>query len=181
MFDRWYIEHIGLENYYKAVRKEFFTQANTLPIHRFFLIDCDNNIDNSNLAEIIIKISEKWSRLSPRERTPFCPYLYLNGISPSRLSEIKKILLDSDYHIWDGYEYKDAPFIPASLTHPVNYYVGIKAKIVNRAEQLNSVLELCTGQKNVYQFYLLKPFYKRSNVIGHEFQIQCTADVLKIV
>ena len=181
LFDRWYIERIGFENYYKAARKAFFTQANTSPIHRFFLIDCDNNIDNSGVAEVVMKISEKWSRLSQRERTPFCPYIFLSGITSARLSEIKRILLDNDFHIWDGYEYKDAPFVPASLARSVNYYIGIKAKIINKVEQIASVLESCIGPKKVYQFFLTKPFYNRSEIIGNEFQIQSTTDVLKIV
>lgn len=181
LFDRWYIERIGFENYFKAARKEFFTQANTSPVHRFFLIDCDNTTDNSGVAEVVMKISEKWSKLSQRERTPFCPYIFLNGITSSRLSEIKKILLDNDFHIWDGYEYQDAPFVPASLARSVNYYIGIRAKIINKAEQISSVLESCTGQKNIYQFFLTKPFYHRGENIGNEFQIQCTTDVLKII
>ena len=181
LFDRWYIERIGFENYFKAARKEFFTQANTSPVHRFFLIDCDNIIDNSGVAEVVMKISEKWSKLSQRERTPFCPYLFLNGITSFRLSEIKKILLENDFHIWDGYEYKDAPFVPASLSRSVNYHIGIRAKIINKAEQISSVLESCTGQKKVYQFFLSKPFYHRGENIGNEFQIQCTTDVLKII
>lgn len=181
LFDRWYIEHIGFENYFKAARKEFFTQANTSPIHRFFLVDCDNIIDNSGVAEVVMKISEKWSRLSQRERTPFCPYIFLNGITSSRLSEVKGILLENDFHIWDGYEYKDAPFVPASIARSVNYHIGIRAKIINKVEQINPVLESCTGQKKVYQFFLTKPFYRRCENIGNEFQIQCTTDVLKIV
>lgn len=181
LFDKWFLESVGFEKYYKASRKEFFTQMNVSPMHRVFLYECDNVISNTEIASILIKTSEKWSKLSPREKNAFCPYVYIHGISPSRLAEIKGILYENDFHVWDGYEYKDAPFFPDSLARAVNHHTGIRAKIINKVDQINSVLERCSGQKAVYQFYLNKPFYCRESVMGNDFQIQATNDVLKII
>jgi len=181
LFDRWYIEYIGFEKYYKSARRNYFARTNISPIHRFFLIQADDIINDTELAEIVMRISAKWSRLSSREKTPFCPYICFHDISLSRLSHIKSILLENDFHIWDGYEYKDAVFSPASLARPVNFYTGVKAKLINKTSQVSPVLELCSGRKEVYQFYLDKPFYDRGTTIGASFQIQNTSDVQMII
>lgn len=181
LFDRWYIEYVGFEKFYRATRKKFFTQTNVSPINRIFLIESDESMDDTDLAELIMKIGEKWSRLSLREKTPFCPYVYLHGIPASRLANIKNILFENNFHIWDGYEYKDALFSPSSLTRPVNHYVGVKVKMINKMSQIDPVLDTCNGAKAVYQFYLDKPFYDRDGIMGGKIQIQNTRDVQKII
>ena len=146
-----------------------------------FLLDCTPDCKPVELADIVIKICEKWSKLSVRERMPFCPYIYLNGLSSSRLAEVKRILYENDFHIWDGYEYKDADFEAKSLTRHINCNSGIKAKIINKADHINMVLEACDGLKEVFQFYVGKPFYTRGSVRGRDFQVQHTVDILKII
>lgn len=181
LFDKWFIEYIGHDKYYQAARKQFFTQTNISPKHRFFLIECDGHISDSDIAAMVMKISEKWSKLSKREQNPFCPYIFLYGLSSQHLAEVKRILLENDFHIWDGHEYKDAEFSPASLVRPVSYHIGIKAKIINNGSQIEDVLNTCTGAKEVYQFYINKRFYNQERYIHREFQIQDTEDVLKII
>lgn len=181
LFDKWYIEFVGFEKYYKDARKEFFTQTNISPKHRFFLLDCDKKINDSDLANIIIKISEKWSKLSQREKSPYCPYIYLNGITPARLANVKKLLLGNGFHIWDGYEFKDADFSPVSLARGINSHIGIRAKIVNKLDQINLTFNECHGQKEIFQFYLNNRFYNRTSALGKDIQIQNTIDVLKVV
>lgn len=181
LFDKWYIEFVGFEKYYKDARKEFFTQTNISPKHRFFLLDCDTNINDSDLSAIIIKISEKWSKLSQREKSPYCPYIYLHGITSARLASVKRILLENEFHIWDGYEFKDADFSPISLARGINYHIGIRAKIVNKIDQINLTFNECHGQKEIFQFYLNTRFYNRTSALGKDIQIQNTIDVLKIV
>ena len=181
LFDKWYIEYIGFEKFYRAVKKEFFTKMNVSFAHRIFLVECDNSIQDSELARLLIKISQNWSKLSKRETTPFCPYVYLYGISALRLATIKSMLLKDDFHIWDGYEYKDANFSAPSLTRSVNYHIGVKCKIINEVSQIQDVLNACNGAKEIYQFYLSKPFYNRNTIMGGEFQIKNTCDVQKII
>lgn len=181
LFDKWYIESIGFEKYYKAAKKQYFSNVNVSSKNRFFLIECDDKASNSQIANLVISISEKWSRLSKRETKPICPYIYLHGLSSSRLASVKKTLLDNDFHIWDGYEYKDAEFSSSSLIRPINYHIGIKAKMINKDSQISEVLDQCTGIKEVYQFYVKKPFYKQNRFNQTDFQIQYTEDVLKII
>ena len=181
IFDRWYIEFVGYEKFYKAVRKQWFSSLNISPYHRFFLVECDSIISDTEIATVIMKISEKWSKLSQREKMPFCPYVYLHGLSKIRLAGVKHILLENDFHIWDGYEFKDAEFAPSSLARKVCYYTGVKVKMINHINQIQAVLKECSGAKCLYQFYLTKPFYIEYNYAHHVFQIKNTNDLLKIV
>ena len=181
LFDQWYIEFVGFEKYYRAARKQFFTQINISPVNRFFLIECDSQISDVDIASMVMRIGEKWSKLSAREQNPFCPYVYLHGLPNPRLASVKKTLLENDFHIWDGHEYKDAEFSATSLTRPVNHHIGIKIKVINKNSQIDDVLNACIGAKDIYQFYLQKPYYRQNRFVHKEFQIQSTCDVLKIV
>ncbi|MFQ7528021.1 MAG: hypothetical protein ACLRMN_10995 [Mediterraneibacter gnavus] len=55
-----------------------------------FLVECDTTINDVQIVSLIAKISKNWSKLSSREIKPFCPYVYLNGISQERLVGLKK-------------------------------------------------------------------------------------------
>ena len=76
----------------------------------FFLIECDSVINDNELLFIIEKISSNWSKLSRREIKPFCPYIYLEGISKERLINLKKHLQEENIRIWDGYDFLGADF-----------------------------------------------------------------------
>ena len=111
----------------------------------------------------------------------FCPYIYLHGLSDTRLSNVKKLLTENDYCIWDGYEYKDATFNPSALSRPINAFLGVRAKIINKKCEIDVVLAECKGSKEVYQFFLQKPFYEREKYVGRNFQILRTEDVTKMI
>ena len=181
LFDRWYIEHVGFEKYYKESRSRFFSRMNVSSIQRFFLVECDASVNDTDIAGLIMKVSGKWSKLSMREKNPVCPFFYLHGITTLRLANVKKILFDNDFHIWDGYEYKDAEFSATSIVRPVNCYLCLKARIINKVNQIDTVLEECTGTKEIYQFYSSKPFYINQSKVHRLFQVQNAEDVLKIV
>lgn len=181
LFDRWYIEYVSFEKYYKETRKFFFSHMNVSPKQRFFLIECDASIDDAGIVDLVMRITGKWSRLSSREKNPVCPYFYFHGITPSRMANVKKILFDDDFHIWDGYEYKDAEFSATSIARPVNYHMGVKAKIINGIDQICAILQECNGTKEIFQFYVTKSFFDYQGCVHKLFQVQNSEDVLKIV
>ena len=181
MFDKWYIEYIGYEKYYKEVRKQFFTATNISPVHRFFLVECDTGITDSELVSVIKEISRKWGKFSKREPNPFCPYVYLHGLSDARLASVKKLLIENECYIWDGYEYKGAEFNPSALVRPINSFLGVRIKMVNKQNEIDSVLAMCQSAKAVYQFFMKEPFYNRQGLMGKEFQILRTCDVSKMI
>ena len=182
LFDKWYIEYIGYEKYYRAIRKQFFSPVNISPLNQFFLIESDDIITDAELVHLIMEIGRKWSRCSKRETNPFCPYVYIHGVTEERLKAIKQLLIENMCYFWDGYDYKGAAFRPASLVRPINDFLGINVKLINKVSEVETVLSECNTVTAVYQFYVKKRFYTRSSIVfGKDFQIQQTMDVLKIV
>ncbi len=183
LFDKWYIEHVGFKKFYRDTRRKFFAKLNVAYANRIFLIECDDIVEDMELAELLMRISENWSKLSKRniESESFCPYVHLYGLSEIRLAKVKELLLQNDIHVWDGYEFKDAMFSLSSLTRHVNYHVGVKLKLINEFSQIDAVFDTCTGRKIVFQFYLNKPFYENSVALNKSFLVQSTMDVIQII
>lgn len=92
LFESWYIEYRGLVEYCRAIKQEYFSQVNISPYARFFLIECDGRISVQQIKSLLLKISKNWSKLSKNEVRPFCPYVYLHGISEPEIIDIKRAL-----------------------------------------------------------------------------------------
>lgn len=185
IFDRWYFEYIGYKSYYREVKRKYFVQKyNTSPFERFFLIECDDNVSNEELAELIHKISNNWSKLSKREHQCFCPYIYFESLSGERLVAVKQLLLNNNIHIWDGHEFLGSAFSVQSILRSINASVDIKAKIINTKSEVDEVISACSGKTRVvYQFYMQSPFYEGRNdaITNANICIQYTLDVLNMV
>ena len=72
LFDSWYLQFRGINEVCKRVKSEYFTKYNVTPIERYFLIECDELIDDSDIVKMVGKISKNWSKLSSKEPKPFC-------------------------------------------------------------------------------------------------------------
>ena len=177
LFDKWYLQFKGIRNYCADIRKQYFSPRNVSPYERFFLIECDTVVGDAQIISLIAKISKNWSKLSKREVKPFCPYVYLNGITQERLVGLKKKLQREDIRLWDGYDFLGAEFMVDSIIRRANYENDIKVKIINHIENLDDVLEKATGTKMIYQFYLKEPFYKSNRDLCYGIQISKTEDI----
>lgn len=129
----------------------------------------------------MIKISKNWSKLSKREVRPFCPYIYLEGISKERLIILKKRLQQEDIRFWDGYDFLGADFSVVSIIRRANSENNIKMKIINRLEELDNILVDISGTKEIYQFYLNEPFYENAQKICYGIQIASTEDISMMI
>ena len=147
------------------------------PYERFFLIECDTVVDDTQIVSLLAKISKNWSKLSRREVKPFCPYVYLKGIAQERLVGLKKKLQREDIRLWDGYDFLGAEFMVDSIIRRANYENNIKVKIINHIENLKDILEKATGTKVIYQFYLKEPFYESDRNLCYGIQISKTEDI----
>ena len=181
IFDEWYKERVGYLHYYKEAKKEFFSLINISPADRLFLIECDSSIADQDLVRLIMEVSKRWSKFSAREPLAFCPYFFFYKILPNRMIRLKKLLFNNDFHIWDGHEFLGAEFSSQSLLRNVSNVLNIRAKIINEIHYIDILITESNRRKELYQFYLLEPFYERKNIIGADLQIQNTIDVLKIL
>ena len=131
LFDKWYLQFKGIREYCSEIKKQYFSPRNVSPYERFFLIECDELIDNTKLISLLVKISNNWSKLFKREIHTFCPYIYLQGITKERLVIVKKMLQQEDVRIWDGYDFLGADFSTESIIRKADAENNVKMKIIN--------------------------------------------------
>ncbi len=162
LFDSWYIEFKGIKQYCKDIKTQYFTKFNISPFERFFLIQYDELSTDQEVADLLLLIAKRWSKISQRTSKPFCPFVYIHGISAERLISIKNIITNSGVNICDGYNYLGAKYNADMMLKKTNYYIGIQLKILNEKQYLNSLLKNASGVKEIYQFYIDTPFWENN-------------------
>ena len=181
LFDSWYLQFRGINEVCKRVKSEYFTKYNVTPIERYFLIECDELIDDSDIVKMVGKISKNWSKLSSKEPKPFCPYVLLYSISDERLISIKKKMINQGLVLCDGYDFLGADFNPESINRVPDYRNGIKIKMVNELAFVETILNIQRRTKEIYQFYLTEPFFETDKGILFNIQIPSTECVAKMI
>lgn len=184
LFNEWFVAYKGKDKMFAELRKQFFTHLNISPFKRFFIVDVPSfEYTRSNLKDLIITISKKWSKLSARDPSPFCPYIYLHGISSGELLELKKELFSEGFIFVDGYDFLGSEFNPKSISRQANNSNGIKIKILNKIEHIQSTITEITRTKEIYQFYYADPFFTATfpNVKQELIQFSNLSDIKKII
>lgn len=160
LFDIWFLEFKGTQEYCRAIKQAHFSELNVSPYARFFLIDCDEVTSEPDIKSIILKISRNWSKLSTREPKPFCPYICLHGATEQTILNIKKALQNDNVYFVDGYDFKGADFKAKSIVRKPCAQNGIKLKFITELEQINEILSEISTPKIIYQFFLNAPYYR---------------------
>lgn len=179
--DSWYIEFKGIKQYCKDIKTQYFTKFNISPFERFFLIQYDELSTDQEVADLLLLIAKRWSKISQRTSKPFCPFVYIHGISAERLISIKNIITNSGVNICDGYNYLGAKYNADMMLKKTNYYIGIQLKILNEKQYLNSLLKNASGVKEIYQFYIDTPFWENNQYDNVKIPIKRTTDIGMIV
>ena len=181
LFDSWYIEFKGIKQYCKDIKTQYFTKFNISPFERFFLIQYDELSTDQEVADLLLLIAKRWSKISQRTSKPFCPFVYIHGISAERLISIKNIITNSGVNICDGYNYLGAKYNADMMLKKTNYYIGIQLKILNEKQYLNSLLKNASGVKEIYQFYIDTPFWENNQYDNVKIPIKRTTDIGTII
>lgn len=181
LYNLWFLKKKGNKAYCNEMKKQFFSPLNVSPFERFFLIECDSIISDIELKTLLYKISNNWSKVSARETTPFCPYVYIKNTSENRLLNIKKALQLDSFYFLDGYDFKDAFFNAKSICRKANYHNDIKLKIVNEIDQIDEILSLISITREIYQFYILEPYYINDNHKHIKIRISDTKSITTII
>lgn len=181
LFNQWYLNNRNLEEYCKKIKKEYFTYKNISPYERFFLIECNESISEIEIKDIILKISEKWTNIKPKQPTPYCPYVFLYGVSDEKMLNVKEMLKNEDFNFIDGYDFKNAKFNVKSIIKQANYYNGIRIKIIDDFINIQKVLDNAVGTKEIYQFYINKPFFQDEKYKSIIIPIIDTRNIMNII
>ena len=161
LFNKWFTQLKGEMAYYTELRKKYFTTLNTN--ERFFLIEIASNFSKQNLKDLILTISNKWTKISEREVNPFCPYVYIHNIEDKDLIELKTELSNNSFKFIDGYGFKGAAFSQQSITQVANHNNQIKLKLIDTIDNLKLVLQTKKRMQEIYQFNLSESFFEPEN------------------
>lgn len=184
LFNEWFISYKGEAKLFAELRSEYFTCLNISSFERFFIIEVPStNYVRAELKDLIITISKKWSKLSPREPQPFCPYVYLHNILPQELIDLKKELFSEEFVFIDGFDFSGSEFNPKSITKSANSSNLIKVKILNTLEHIDLAIKEIRKTKEIYQFYNSNLFFDISypNVKQTFIQFSKLTDIKKII
>lgn len=132
LFNEWFLKIKGEKLHFQTLKKEYFTFLNISSFERFFLIEISPmQYVRNELKELLFIISRKWSKISKREPKPFCPYVYVHGLNPMELIELKKEMTLEEFHINDGYDFSGADFNPNSIIRRADSHNQINSTLSN--------------------------------------------------
>lgn len=181
LFNQWYLNRRNIQEYCKKIKKDYFTYTNISPYERFFLIECNELLSEIEIKDIIFKISEKWTNIKLKQPTPFCPYIFLYGISDEKKLAVKKFLQEEEFYFIDGYDFKDATFNVKSIIKRANFHNGIKIKFIDDLVNLEKTLDSLSGTKEIYQFFINKPFFYNEKYKNIRIPIIETKNIIDII
>lgn len=172
LFNEWFLEKKGEKLHFSNLRKEYFGDINILHKERFFLLDLSTGIySRSDTKDILNSLIKKYTKII-NQPYPFCPFVYLHGISDAELIEIKNDLIAEGIIICDGFDFEGSTFNPISILIKPSLSHQIKIKFLNNIGYLNQTL-LQVGRKGeIYQFYQSDIFFDFNNPSLKEVKIQ---------
>lgn len=184
LFNEWFVTYKGEAKLFAELRAQYFTGLNISPYERIFVIEVPTiNYVRAELKDLIMTISRKWSKLSPREPKPFCPYIYLHNILKQELLGLKNELFSEGFTFIDGFDFDGSEFNPKSISKSANYSNSIKLKIFNKLEHIDLTVSQISKTKEIYQFYNTKPFFNvvYPNVKQTQIQFSQLIDIKRII
>lgn len=184
LFNEWFVEKKGKKAHLAALRKEYFTELNISPYERFFLVEVDaGSYVRSDLKDLFFELSRKWAKLSAREPSPFCPYIYVHGIPGDELLALKRELSAEGFKLIDGHDFQGADFSYQSITQKATHGNGIKIKVLNTLSNVEQTVDAVTKTRRIYQFYLGSSYfdYDKPAVRHVKIQVERLSDVKSII
>jgi hypothetical protein len=184
LFNQWFVERKGKKAHLAALRKEYFTELNISPYERFFLIETNAaSYVRGDIKELFFELSRKWAKLSRLEPSPFCPYVYVQGVPHYELVALKKELSTEGFKIIDGHDFHDADFSSDSITQKATNGNGIRIKVLNTLHNVKQTVDSLTKTRRIYQFHLGTSYFDYDNpAVKHiKIQVEQLSDVKSII
>jgi hypothetical protein len=117
------------------------------------------------------------------EPSPFCPYVYVQGVPHYELVALKKELSTEGFKIIDGHDFHDADFSSDSITQKATNGNGIRIKVLNTLHNVKQTVDSLTKTRRIYQFHLGTSYFDYDNpAVKHiKIQVEQLSDVKSII
>lgn len=157
LFNSAYRSYLGEEKYFRFLKKRFFYRLNEQYHEKVFVIEGKSDYEVCQLIDIVNTIKDNVTKFSKRGVKSSAPYIFFNNIEDEKISEIKRILYESEIVFRDGYTFKNSPFYVEHILERTSSNNNIYLKFVNSDIELLEVIQNLKGNYKIYQFYLNKP------------------------
>ena len=184
IFNKWFLQLKGREKHLKSLRNRFFSSLNVECFNRFFLIEVDvDKYNRSELIDLILVISNKYSKVTKRTPERFCPFIFIRKLNETEIIEIKEYLRNSGKLCIDGYDFQGANFSTNSMLKPISYENPIHIKFLNNSKDLETMVEASNKIVHIYQFYLQQPFfyYENNNMKHIKIELKEINDIKEVI
>lgn len=183
IFNTAYKKYLSQEEYLKLAKKKYFNAIQPNNFKRFFIIDCDNYISNTELINIISNLSSNCYCLHNNKKDFLpAPYICLRQLSADKQTSLKTDMLCC-LNFSDGTCFNGDKFELSNLIcHPMLEDSKIEAKLINE----ENILDLLSWDNNIREIYHLYFFDNLDLDIPDGYreikiQINETQDISKLI
>lgn len=181
-YEMWLLQKNGASKFAKAVKKKYFNNGlNISPYNRFFLIECNTSTSITDLKEVILHISNRYSKLTAYAKPKFCPYFCLYGLNEKNLIELKKKLARDKVVFTDGYNFRGADFSASTVVREPTKDNLIQLRIIDSIDFLESVYMATCSTIEIYQFYCSKIYYENTSHKHIKIPFEKVTDIIEMV
>ena len=185
LYSVWRLQDLGKKKYCKELRKIHFTVTNIPPYARLFIIELNGTETKASIKDVLLEIRRKWSshtikRKLPQER--YAPYILLLEIKPDLLAAIKSDFFDERICFTDGFPFREALFNTEALNKEQTDENQISLRFINEPALIHSTFSSLTKRtKEVYQFYITKPFGIVEDIKNIQIKIEDISYIREII
>lgn len=148
----------GELQYFKKLKKEYFTFRNVDKTVRIFIIELTGTESTIDLVHIAKKISSKYFKLLSRDIKGESPFIFYRNITERGLVMLKTRLIEDGIVLKDGYDFKGASFNINSITIKSTKENKVAIKFINQEDDLVQILDVNLNiTKEVVQYFYTKP------------------------
>lgn len=172
----------GEVEYFKFIKRKFFTFRNIDDFERFIIIDINEENTIEEIVNVIIILKKKFYIRNIKTIKSGAPYIFLNGINKEKLKAVKLKLDDYNINFRDGYKFLESPFNIKWIAEPSSIDNNIQIKIVNTTEELQQLINnnYCKLKK-LYNLYMKKEYIGDSDIDIVNIKINNISDILEIL
>jgi hypothetical protein len=186
LFNHWLLREKGEDSFCKAMRRKFFSQSNISPFARFFIIECNENENLSELKSLTLSLCKKWSshdkstRQAPKDR--YAPYLLFRNIYSATIAKLLEELHSEKIKLVDGYPFRNAKFSVSHISQVQTSDNELSLRILYEDSELEDILQNITHQtKEIYEFYRKTPFAPHGKVNHVQIPVHGLSTIIKII
>lgn len=182
IFNSVYREYKGDNEYFKYIKKQYFTCRNMDFWERFIIIELKGTEKINEIKDVVLKLKDKYYKEQKQLIKSGAPYIFIKNINDSTIKNLKGELINEGYILKDGYDFKNADFNIKTIIEKSTKENKICIKFIDEENNLKEVLKQDLGTvKEIYQFCIKEEIDINFDLKNITVQIKEINDISKIL